>query len=62
MSDATALGITVTVAAGDNGSSDGTTDGINHCDYPASSRYALGCGGTRLDANPSTGAISSETV
>ena len=30
LSDATALGITVTVAAGDNGSSDGTTDGNNH--------------------------------
>ena len=62
LSDATALGITVTVAAGDNGSSDGTTDGNNHGDYPASSRYALRCGGTRLDANPSTDAISSETV
>jgi kumamolisin len=62
LSDAAALGITVTVAAGDNGSSDGATDGNNHCDYPASSPYALGCGGTRLEADPSTGAISSETV
>ena len=62
MSDAAALGITVTVAAGDNGSSDGETDGKNHCDYPASSPYALGCGGTRLEASASTGAISSETV
>ena len=62
MSDAAALGITVTVAAGDNGSSDGETDGKNHCDYPASSPYALGCGGTRLEASTSTGAISSETV
>jgi kumamolisin len=62
LSDAAALGITVTVAAGDNGSSDGETDGSNHCDYPASSPYALGCGGTRLEASTSTGAISSETV
>jgi kumamolisin len=62
MSDAAALGITVTVAAGDNGSSDGETDGKNHCDYPASSPYALGCGGTRLEASTSTGVISSETV
>ena len=62
LSDAAALGITVTVAAGDSGSSDGETDGNNHCDYPASSPYALGCGGTRLEADPSTGAISSETV
>ena len=62
LSDAVALGITVTVAAGDNGSTDGVTDGKNHCDYPASSPYALGCGGTRLDADTSTGAISFETV
>jgi kumamolisin len=62
MSDAAALGITVTVAAGDNGSSDGENDGKNHCDYPASSPYALACGGTRLEADTSTGAISSETV
>ena len=62
LSDAAALGITVTVAAGDNGSSDGETDGQNHCDYPASSPYALGCGGTRLEADTKTGAISSETV
>ena len=61
LSDAAALGITVTVAAGDSGSSDGAKDG-KHCDYPASSPYALGCGGTRLEADPSTGAISSETV
>jgi len=62
LSDAAALGITVTVASGDNGSSDGVTDGKSHCDYPASSPYALGCGGTRLEADPATGAISSETV
>ncbi len=62
LSDAAALGITVTVASGDNGSGDGVTDGKNHCDYPASSPYALGCGGTRLEAATSTGAISSETV
>jgi kumamolisin len=62
LSDAAALGVTVTVASGDNGSSDGESDGKNHCDYPASSPYDLACGGTRLDADPSTGAISSETV
>ena len=62
LTDAAALGITVTVAAGDNGSSDGVTDGRNHCDYPASSPYALACGGTRLEADTGTGAISSETV
>ncbi|HEY0718534.1 MAG TPA: S53 family peptidase [Streptosporangiaceae bacterium] len=62
MSDAAALGTTVTVAAGDGGSSDGETDGGSHCDYPASSPYALACGGTRLKADTSTGRISSETV
>src|SRR5579875_1664068 len=62
LADAAALGVTVTVAAGDNGSSDGVTDGKNHCDFPASSPHALACGGTRLEADPSTGAISSETV
>ena len=62
LSDAAALGITVTAASGDNGSSDGATDGSSHCDYPASSPYTLACGGTRLEADPSTGAISAETV
>jgi len=47
--DAAALGVTVCVAAGDNGSSDGVGDGANHVDFPASSPYALACGGTRLE-------------
>ena len=62
MSDAAALGITVCAAAGDNGSTDGVTDGQQHADFPASSPYALGCGGTKLLADPSTGAVSSEVV
>jgi kumamolisin len=62
MSDAAALGITVCAAAGDNGSTDGVNDGQQHVDFPASSPYALGCGGTRLLANPATGVISSEVV
>ncbi len=62
MADAAALGITVCVAAGDNGSSDGVTDGAVHVDFPASSPNALACGGTRLLADPSTGVISSEVV
>jgi kumamolisin len=60
IADACTLGITVTVAAGDNGSSDGATDGSVHCDFPASSPHALACGGTRLEA--SADAITSETV
>ena len=57
---AAALGITVTVAAGDNGSSDGETDGKNHVDFPASSPHALGCGGTKLVGAGTT--ITSEVV
>jgi kumamolisin len=55
-----AMGVTVCVASGDNGSSDGINDGHNHVDFPASSTFALGCGGTRLQA--SEGEIVSETV
>ncbi|MFC4242208.1 protease pro-enzyme activation domain-containing protein [Gryllotalpicola reticulitermitis] len=60
-SDAAALGITVTVAAGDNGSGDNESDGKPHVDFPASSPHALACGGTRLELD-SSGAVSSETV
>ena len=62
MSDAAALGITVCAAAGDNGSSDGVSDGQVHVDFPASSPYALGCGGTKLVADAATGTVSSEVV
>jgi len=50
--DAAALGVSVCVASGDNGSSDGATDGAVHVDFPASSPHALACGGTtvQLDA------------
>lgn len=58
--EATALGITVCVAAGDNGSSDGVSGGGDHVDFPASSSYALACGGTSLRA--SGGRITSEIV
>jgi kumamolisin len=55
---AAALGITITVAAGDNGSTDGGTG--NNVDFPASSPHVLACGGTKLDANGA--AIVSEVV
>ncbi len=57
---AAAMGITVCVASGDNGSSDGVNDGADHVDFPASSPYALACGGTSLQA--ASGKITSETV
>ncbi len=46
--DAAALGITVLAAAGDHGAGDATHDGKAHVDYPASSEYMIGCGGTTL--------------
>jgi kumamolisin len=58
--EAAALGVTITVAAGDDGSSDGDDDGSDHVDFPASSPHVLACGGTTLDS--SNGAITSETV
>ncbi len=61
MADAAILGVTVTVASGDNGSADGATDGAQHCDFPASSPHALACGGTRLEIAPG-GGIYAETV
>ncbi len=60
LQSAVALGVTVCVAAGDSGSSDGVADGADHVDFPASSPYALACGGTRLLEN--NGAIEAETV
>lgn len=62
---AAALGVTVCCAAGDAGAHDqnpdnGTPDGLAHADFPASSPYVLGCGGTRITV--SGNAIESETV
>jgi kumamolisin len=58
---AAAMGVTICVAAGDNGSSDGVADGKVHVDFPASSPNVLACGGTRLLASGAT-TIASETV
>lgn len=60
LEDAAALGVVVTVAAGDQGSSDGVDDGLAHVDFPASSPFVLGCGGTRLEG--SGGTITEEVV
>ena len=57
---AAAMGVTVCVASGDNGSSDGVTDGADHVDFPASSPFVLACGGTTLAGAGST--IKSESV
>ena len=55
---AAALGVTITVAAGDDGSTDGGTG--NNVDFPASSPYVLACGGTKLEGSGTT--ITSEVV
>ena len=57
---AAAVGVSITVASGDNGSTDGVTTGNNHVDFPASSPYVLACGGTKLIGSGST--ITSEVV
>jgi kumamolisin len=60
LQSAATLGLTVCVASGDNGSSDGVSDGADHVDFPASSPFALACGGTSLLA--ARNAIASESV
>ena len=57
---AAALGVTITVAVGDSGSSDGVSDGQAHADFPASSPNVLACGGTTLKATGTK--ITSEVV
>lgn len=60
--DAAMLGVSVLVAAGDNGSSDGVNDGADHVDFPASSPFVIACGGTELIGNDDDTAIAQETV
>lgn len=57
---AAAIAVSVCIASGDGGSSDGVGDGKMHVDFPASSPYALGCGGTTLNASGQT--IASEAA
>ena len=56
--DASTMGVTVLAASGDNGSSDGDASGTPTVDFPASSPYVLGCGGTKLKITGTS--ISSE--
>src|SRR6202012_6058094 len=50
LTEAAGLGVTVTVASGDNGSADAVSDGTQHVDFPASAPHALACGGAPLRA------------
>ncbi len=58
--DAANLGVTILVAAGDNGADDGGPGAGLSVDYPASSPGVVACGGTRLEL--SGAAIGSEVV
>ena len=60
LKDAATLGVTVFAASGDNLATDGVTDGKAHVDFPASSPYVVGCGGTLLTS--SGGRRSAESV
>ena len=57
---AAAQGISVFAAAGDNGSSDGTSN-TDEADYPSSDPYVTACGGTSLTL-AGNGSIASETA
>jgi kumamolisin len=51
---AAAMGVTVFCAAGDDGSNDQENDNMAHADFPSTSPYVTGCGGTRLDSSGET--------
>jgi len=60
LQDAAGLDVSVFVAAGDNLATDGVSDGKVHVDFPASSPWAIGCGGTHIAVT--NAAITLETV
>lgn len=60
LKDAAELGVTVFVASGDNLATDGISDGRVHVDFPASSPWSIGCGGTVISTDGSV--ISEERV
>ncbi len=60
LQDASQLGISVYVASGDSLATDGVDDGKAHVDFPASSPYAIGCGGTHITHSATS--ISAEVV
>jgi kumamolisin len=63
LQSAAALGITVTVATGDNGAADegpNEWDKLTHADFPASSPHVLACGATNIQVSGNK--ISTESV
>jgi len=68
LQDAVRLGITVVASAGDDLATDGFRDANGfpddraHVDYPASSPYVLGCGGTQITLDAASSRIVNEVV
>ncbi|MGH7117384.1 MAG: S53 family peptidase [Acetobacteraceae bacterium] len=60
LEDAARIGITVFAAAGDSLATDGLDNGMAHVDFPASSPWAIGGGGTAITT--AGGAITTEAV
>jgi kumamolisin len=63
LQSAASLGITVTVASGDNGAADegpNEWDNLTHADFPASSPHVLACGATSIKVSGNK--ISAESV
>jgi|SRR5579863_395940 len=60
LQDAATVSASVFVAAGDSLATDGVSDGKAHVDFPASSPWAIGCGGTTIATSGNT--ITSEVV
>jgi len=55
LKEAAYRGMTICVAAGDDGSSDGVMDGLAHVDFPGSSPYVLSVGGTTIPSPTNAG-------
>jgi kumamolisin len=60
--EASLAGVTVCVAAGDDGSEDELTDGHAHVDFPSVSPYVMACGGTTLTVSSDKTSIAGEVV
>jgi kumamolisin len=60
LQDAAGLGITVFAASADHLGTDNLSNGKANVDYPASSPWIIGCGGTQIDTSGNT--IVSEVV
>jgi kumamolisin len=62
LQDAVRLGITVVATAGDDLARERMSDGKVYVNYPASSPYVLGCGGTQIKLDPPGTGIAEEVV